>query len=283
MTTTNKSRKIVLAAVAVGLVAMLGLSMAYRMENPSLTVSPRGGAGAMAQDDAAPAFPENMPPEMAKALEKSGRMPGQMPGGMPGGAPGGMGTGGMPPAGGMGSGGMGAGGMPGGAPSAGGMGAGGTGASNAMNDVMQRMQSDPKVLAAMQQLMQQLKENPNDAKALIGVAEQFTNMGAPERAESFLNRALVAEPSNTAALYMLGVTKFEAKDYLSARDRFSDVLALDPHHLEASFNLGIVNKYYLNKPDEAKALFATVRDAKDAPKDLHDMAVKELGTEPAKK
>ena len=61
------------------------------------------------------------------------------------------------------------------------------------------------------------------------------------------------------------------------------MLALEPENPEARFNLGILYKHYLNKADEADKLFTAVRDAKDTPQDLRDMASKELGTEPAKK
>ena len=150
MTATNKSRKLVLAATVVGLALMLGASMIYRMANPSLTVTPRGGMQTMPQGATPQGFPENMPPEMAKALQESGKMPGGMSGaGAMSGASSAP-TGGMP------------------------------GANN-METVMQRMQSDPQAMAAMQQLMQQLKETPNDPKTLLGVAEQFMRMGAWER------------------------------------------------------------------------------------------------------
>lgn len=106
---------------------------------------------------------------------------------------------------------------------------------------------------ALLPLMQELQTNPNNAEALTGIANIFMSAGEWGRAETFLERAILSKPGDIRPRYMLGIARFKQNRPAEAAKTFEELLQIreDP---AAMYNLAILYKHHLNRPDEARAL-----------------------------
>lgn len=132
----------------------------------------------------------------------------------------------------------------------------------------------------MRQLMLNLEKNPNDIEALGVLSGRFMEMGAWNKAEIFLRRILKIDSNNTLAHYMLGICLFQMDQHEAAAREFEAELRIKPDDAAAHYNLGILFKYYLKKPAQAKASFKKVLDLKTDDASLNAQAQKELETAP---
>jgi tetratricopeptide (TPR) repeat protein len=140
----------------------------------------------------------------------------------------------------------------------------------------------PAMQEAMQQeigkLMRKMQENPEDVATLLELANYFMNMQSWDKAQVFLNNAVVLKPADIEILYRLGICSFQLEQPAEAAGYFEQIVALEPEHAHALYNLGVLYKHYLDKPDEAKKLFTDLVAIADAPQDLLDAGQKELAT-----
>lgn len=138
----------------------------------------------------------------------------------------------------------------------------------------------PAMQEAMQKeigkLMLKMQENPDDVETLVELASYFMNMQSWDKAQVFLNNAVVLKPADTEILYRLGICSFQLEQPAEAAGYFEQIVALEPEHAHALYNLGVLYKHYLDKPDEAKKLFTDLVAIADAPQDLLDAGQKEL-------
>lgn len=110
-------------------------------------------------------------------------------------------------------------------------------------------------MGQIRDLMQALQKNPEDLPTLMSLASVFMEMGAWDRAALFLQDALNVEPTNKDALNFYGICLYQKKDYAKSAEVFSQLLELDPDNPMAHYNLGVMQKYFLDKPDEGMENF----------------------------
>jgi len=128
----------------------------------------------------------------------------------------------------------------------------------------------------IQAMMKKLDENPDDVQIMYVLGEQFRRMKAFDRAKGLYVRALKVEPDNLQVLRMLGLTEFNLQEYQASAQTFGRVIQLDPKDFTTFFNLGILNKHFLDKTDKAREYFQKVIDLPDVPKETLAEAKSEL-------
>ena len=145
----------------------------------------------------------------------------------------------------------------------------------------QGMPGDPQQnMGMITALMEKLKENPDDVHTLHTLAEQFMRMQAWDRAEALLSRAIVADPTNSSVLNLMGITEFNLKRYRDAADKFELLLELEPDDLMARYNLGVIYGHFLENKDKAVEYFQSVVDAENAPEDMRKEAAEAIKSLP---
>lgn len=87
-----------------------------------------------------------------------------------------------------------------------------------------------------------LAKNPNDTKALVGLANMYYDSGQYPKAIDYYEKVVKLEPSNTNAQADLGTSYYYMKEYDKAVTNLSESLKKDPSNLNARYNLGIVYK-----------------------------------------
>lgn len=124
-------------------------------------------------------------------------------------------------------------------------------------------------------LMQQMQKDPNNIEILTKLADTFIHQEDWARAENFLMKAITIAPTDTQTLYLLGITQFNQKKAALAAETFETLLAIaeDAH---ARFNLGVIYKHYLNKPDMADKHLKAILSIPGVEKSLQERAQKEL-------
>ncbi|MCM0756739.1 tetratricopeptide repeat protein [Desulfovibrio aminophilus] len=131
-------------------------------------------------------------------------------------------------------------------------------------------------MARVQALMKKMGENPEDLPTLLELADLFLSMQAHDRALVFLEKAQALKPGDPNVLRGLGMVRFEMKEYDKAAEAFAAILKVEPSDAVSHFNLGIVLKHFLNKPEEAAGHFRAVVASKAADPGLRQEAAKEL-------
>jgi len=126
---------------------------------------------------------------------------------------------------------------------------------------------------ALNALMNTLKSNPDDADALMEIGGIFLAAKDWARAEIFLNRAVANRPTDTDSRYMLAIALYQQERIQEAATAFEELLSMKKN-AAAQFNLAVIYKYHLDKPDEARALFKQIAASPDA--DIAERARKEL-------
>ncbi|MFO7818557.1 MAG: tetratricopeptide repeat protein [Thermodesulfobacteriota bacterium] len=137
-----------------------------------------------------------------------------------------------------------------------------------------KVSADP--MAEMSRLMNRLQEDPENEEVLFMLGQRFMQMRAWDKALEFWNRFLELQPENNIALTQKGFCFFQKEEYSKARDVFNRLLSLDDRDYRAHYNLGMLYKYYLEKPDLAREHFTNV--LKFAPPD-EDRIRSEVGKE----
>lgn len=135
------------------------------------------------------------------------------------------------------------------------------------------------MMAEIGKLMQQMRENPDDVGLLLQIADHFMTLQSWEQAETFLTRAMIAEPANLETLYKLGIVSFQMQRPEDAAGFFQQITELDPSHAHAQLNLGLLYKHFLNKPELATEYFRAVLELPDVPQEIREAAQKELNGE----
>ena len=124
-------------------------------------------------------------------------------------------------------------------------------------------------------MMQRLESAPNDLEALLFLGEHFLGIESWQQAAVFLQRAVIAGPSETRPLYLLGISQYHAEQYQEAAASFERLLTMndDP---AARYNLGLLYMHYLNDRAKAKEHLNAVISSPSATEDLRAMAADAL-------
>lgn len=124
---------------------------------------------------------------------------------------------------------------------------------SAMQAMMEKMggpQADPRQNVIVER-MQRLQANPNDVDALLDLADIFMSENA-ESARGFLNRALVAAPSDARPSYYLGVLHTQQGQFAEAESAMLRSLSMLDNP-STRYSLAILYRYHLNREDDARA------------------------------
>lgn len=132
-------------------------------------------------------------------------------------------------------------------------------------------------MARVKEYMEQVEANPNDVEALINLGNSFLMMRAWDRALEPLNKANELQAGNTDLLKAIGIALFNKQDFGGAAKIYKDILQVAPNDSLALFNLGVIYKHYLEKPEEAQAYFRKVLEVEKKDAQMRKMASQELG------
>ncbi|MFV0421839.1 tetratricopeptide repeat protein [Oleidesulfovibrio sp.] len=125
------------------------------------------------------------------------------------------------------------------------------------------------------QLMRMMQEDPNNTEVLETLAQRFMDAGDWDRAQTFLNKLVIATPGDTGPLYMLGITLYQQGKHQEAADTFEQLLALQDDPM-ARFNLSVLYGHFLNQPDKAKPHLEAILASDQASDELKARAQDEL-------
>jgi cytochrome c-type biogenesis protein CcmH/NrfG len=109
----------------------------------------------------------------------------------------------------------------------------------------------PVDMAMVQQLQNQIKANPNDYGALVQLGNIHYDQRNYADAESLYKRALAIRGDDLDVRTDLGTMLFYQNKYDEAMSELNRVLAKDPNHGQALFNVGVVYLHGKNDPQSA--------------------------------
>lgn len=147
------------------------------------------------------------------------------------------------------------------------------GGEGAMPPGMEQMGGN---MARIKEFMAQVEANPDDVDALVGLGNAFLMMRAWDRALEPLERANRLSPGNVDVLKGIGIARFSQEDYVKASAAYDEILAVKPGDTLALFNLGVIFKYYFEKPDQARTYFEKVLELEHDDAEMVKLAKQEL-------
>ena len=111
-------------------------------------------------------------------------------------------------------------------------------------------QAPPVDLAEVQRLQDQVKANPNDFEALVGLGNISWDQRNYSDAAGFYTRALAVR-DDLDVRSDLGTVLFYSKRFDEAMSQLNRVLSVNPTHAQALFNIGVVWLHGKNNPEGA--------------------------------
>lgn len=131
-------------------------------------------------------------------------------------------------------------------------------------------------MAQVKEFLARVEANPNDVAALVNLGNSFLMMRAWDRAIEPLEKANELKPGNTDVLKAIGIAYFNKEDFVKAAKFYDDILVVDQSDTLAIFNLGVIHKYYFEKPDQAKIYFEKVLELEKEDAEMRKLAKQEL-------
>lgn len=133
-------------------------------------------------------------------------------------------------------------------------------------------------MAKVKEFMARVEADPTDVDALVNLGNSFIMMRAWDRAIEPLVKANELAPDDVNVLKALGIAYFNKEDFIKASAAYDSILAIDPNDTLALFNLGVIFKYYFEKPESARTYFEKVLTIEKNDAELIKMAKQELET-----
>ena len=118
--------------------------------------------------------------------------------------------------------------------------------------------------------MQRLQQNPNDVGALLEVSEVFRQQGNYESAHSFVNRALVAAPSDPRPSYFQGSLLAAQGDYVGAAEAMERSLSFQDSPV-TRYSLANLYIYHLNQRDKGREYLEVAHAMPNLPEELYHL------------
>jgi len=131
-------------------------------------------------------------------------------------------------------------------------------------------------MSKIKEFMAATKENPEDVEALINLGNAFLMMRAWDRALEPLEKADELKPGNTDVLKAIGIAYFNKQDYAKATSSYDKILEINPNDTLALFNLGVINKHYFNKQDQARRYFEKILELEKEDAEMIKLVKQEL-------
>jgi cytochrome c-type biogenesis protein CcmH/NrfG len=121
-------------------------------------------------------------------------------------------------------------------------------------------QAPPVDLAEVQRLQDQVKANPNDFEALVGLGNINWDQRNYNDAAGFYTRALAVH-DDLDVRSDLGTVLFYSKRFDEALSQLNKVLSVNPTHAQALFNIGVVLLHGKNNPEGALQAWQKLLDS----------------------
>jgi cytochrome c-type biogenesis protein CcmH/NrfG len=120
-------------------------------------------------------------------------------------------------------------------------------------------QTPPVDPAEVQRLQDRIKANPKDFEALVSLGNiGFDQRNYPEAAEYYKKALAIHDDLNVRT--DLGTMLFYSNHYDEAMTELNKVLAVNPNHAQALFNIGVVYLHGKNDPQKALEIWQKLVD-----------------------
>jgi tetratricopeptide (TPR) repeat protein len=126
------------------------------------------------------------------------------------------------------------------------------------NDQTQQMMA--RIHAEIKALSEALDQDPNDATALIRLANLYHDSGKWEQAVEYYGRLLAIRPSDVNARTDMAICMRRMDQTDQAMAQFRTSLTYDPNHWQTWLNLGIVSLFDQNDTDTAAEAFTKLEE-----------------------
>lgn len=118
-------------------------------------------------------------------------------------------------------------------------------------DPAQYLQSQ---LGRIQELERAVIANPKDAAALFELGETYITGAAYQQSINWFTKLLEVDPTNTHARMDIGTANMELGRYKEAEATFAQVLQMEPDNAQAHFNTGFLFAFRSDSPDLSMAV-----------------------------
>lgn len=136
-------------------------------------------------------------------------------------------------------------------------------------------------MGAVQELMNNVKANPNDFGARVELGNAFIMMRAWDRAIEHLTVANTIKPGEVHVLKSLGISMYHKGDFANALGTYKAILTKQPDDALALYNVGVIYRHALKNDGEAATYFKKLLEVhkhddelrKDTEKELKEMGL----------
>lgn len=135
--------------------------------------------------------------------------------------------------------------------------------------------NDKNEIAKYQEEMQIADKDPTNSENIISLAQRFMKHGEVKAAEIYLQKGIIASPSNPHLLYTYGEALVKDFQFEKAAEQWERALSIEAS-AEAHYNLGMLYRYKLNQEDKAKNHFKKAMTVEHKDKHLMEHLKKEL-------
>lgn len=124
----------------------------------------------------------------------------------------------------------------------------------------------------IERLRRVVQQNPEDAEALLRLANLNYDIGGWERAQELYDRYLEIRPASPNVLTDLGTTYRNMGRFDEALERFRSAREMDPQHWQSLYNQIVVLAFDLGRMDQANELLEELRRLQPGNPDVERLA-----------
>jgi cytochrome c-type biogenesis protein CcmH/NrfG len=124
----------------------------------------------------------------------------------------------------------------------------------------------------VQQLRAYVEKNPNDADAVLKLANLNFDIAQYQRAQDLYTQYLKLRPSDADVLTDLGISYRKTKNYDQALEQFQKARKLAPDHWQSYYNEVVVLAFDLKRHDEAGQLLQELQRMQPSNPDVAKLA-----------
>jgi len=124
----------------------------------------------------------------------------------------------------------------------------------------------------VQELRAYVEKNPNDADAVLKLANLNFDIAQYQRAQDLYTQYLKLRPSDADVLTDLGISYRETKNYDQALEQFKKARQLAPDHWQSYYNEVVVLAFDLKRHDEAGRLLQELQRMQPSNPDVAKLA-----------
>ena len=148
----------------------------------------------------------------------------------------------------------------------------GGGAATSQPAPSSQAQTPPPPMAEIQRLREHVEQNPNDADAVLLLANLNFDIRSWARARELYQRYLALRPRDPDVLTDLGVAHRELGEHRQALDLFAEAQRLRPDHWQSLYNQVVVLAFDLKDFAAADRALAALRELQPANPSVTELA-----------